>query len=122
LSVKILALARLAQSGAAVSMIGSVQNQAGGTKQGIHSPFERANHGPDAAPLDQPAARAGFPLSAGLAHHAIELDGQRSVTQLPSVPNSTGPILGGTGQGARMLRFCARSQRGATTYNRRGPG
>jgi hypothetical protein len=42
--------------------------------------------------------------------------GQRNVTQLPSAPNSTGPILGGTGQGARMTRFCAKSERGAITH------
>jgi hypothetical protein len=80
-------------------MIGSVQNQAGGTKQGIHSPFERANHGPDAAPLDQPAARAGFPLSAGLAHHAIELAwaAQRDPATERAELNGTDPRRHGAG-------------------------
>ena len=94
----------------------SVQNQAGGTKQGIHSPFERANHGPmrrrSISQRREPASHWPPALRIMLSNSR----GQRSVTQLPSVPNSTGPIRGGTGQGARMVRFCARSQRGATTY------
>ena len=70
----------------------SVQNQPHGAEQRI----EPVSHCPPALRIMPSNSR-----------------GQRSATQLPSV---TGPILGGTAQGARMLRFCARSQRNATTY------
>ena len=102
LSVKIPVLARLVQSGAAVSMIGQSRTRPAARNKGstvrssvrITGPMRRRSISQRREPASHwpPALRIMLSNSRG----------QRSVTHLPSVPNSTGPILGGTGQGARM--------------------
>ena len=91
----------------------SVQNQAGGTKQGIHSPFERANHGPNAAPLYQPAAGAGFPLAASVAHHAIELAwaAQRDPSTERAELDGTDPWRHGAGRSHEVILRQMRARR-----------
>jgi hypothetical protein len=44
-----------------------------GTEERVYTALQGADHRPDAPPLNQPAARAWFPLAAGAAHEYIVL-------------------------------------------------
>ena len=42
-----------------------------GTEERVYTALQGADHGPDAPSLNQPAARAWFPLAAGAAHECV---------------------------------------------------